>query len=117
LLAAFAVVAVLFAGACSKSDKSTNPAPGGAKELDSPNIAGGGTTFSHTFPATLTSYPYHCKIHSGMHGSVMVSSGGPANAAVTISGNAFSPSPVTVGPSGTVTWTNNDATNHTVTSD
>ncbi|HEX7476015.1 MAG TPA: cupredoxin family copper-binding protein [Dehalococcoidales bacterium] len=42
----------------------------------------------------------------------------PANqAAVTISGFAFSPPTLTVSKGTTVTWTNNDSTTHTVTSD
>lgn len=36
---------------------------------------------------------------------------------VTISNFAFSPQTITVSPGTTVTWTNNDSTTHTVTSD
>jgi plastocyanin len=116
-LVALVAVVVASALACSK-DKSTSPTGGGggAKELNSPNL-GSGAMYSDTFPATLITYPYHCKIHSFMTASVVVSSGGPASAAVTISGSAFNPNSVTVGPGGVVTWTNNDATTHTVTSD
>ena len=115
-LVALVLVVVLSALACSK-DKSTSPTGGGGvKELNSP-LLGSGAMYTDTFPAALTTYAYHCKIHSFMTASVVVSSGGPANAAVTISGSAFNPNSVTVGPGGVVTWTNNDATNHTVTSD
>jgi plastocyanin len=87
----------------------------GGVELSSATL-GNGDTYSHTF-ACLGSYPYHCSIHSSMHGTVTVSAGGPANVSVSIPGLSFNPSSVTVGPGGTVTWTNNDNTNHTVTSD
>jgi plastocyanin len=40
-----------------------------------------------------------------------------ANQAVTISGFAYSPSPVTVHVGDTVTWTNNDGATHTATAD
>jgi plastocyanin len=51
-----------------------------------------------------------------MTGSVVVSAGGPGLANVTIQGNSFQPSSVTVGVGGSVTWTNLDAALHTVTS-
>jgi plastocyanin len=86
----------------------------GGVELSSGNLGNGGT-YSHTF-ACLGTYPYHCSIHPSMHGSVTVSAGGPASASVSIQDFNFNPSSVTVGPGGTVTWTNNGST-HTVTSD
>lgn len=87
----------------------------GGLELDSPTL-GSGAVYRHTF-AVAGTYNYHCNIHSFMHGTVIVSAGGPASVAVSIQGFSFSPSSVTVGPGGTVTWTNNDGTAHTVTSD
>lgn len=39
-------------------------------ELNSGNISGGGT-FTHQF-TTAGTYPYHCTIHSGMTGTVVV---------------------------------------------
>ena len=104
---------VLFAG-CSK-DKSTNPVTT-AKELNSVHLAQN-ATYVHTI-ATAGTYAYHCSIHTSMHGSVTVSSMSSNTAqAVNISGFAFSPASVTIAPGGTVTWTNLDATAHTVTSD
>jgi len=84
------------------------------KELNSGNIANGGT-YSHTF-ANAGTYNYFCTIHgAGMSGTVIVASGQPASASVSIMNNFFSPASVSVGPGGTVTWTNNGST-HTVTS-
>ena len=99
----------------SCSDKGTNPTGGGAtKELNSGSIQGGGV-FTHTF-ANVGTFNYHCTIHDGMTGQVVVGAGSPASTAVAISNNTFTPSPAAVAPGGTVTWTNNGTT-HTVTSD
>jgi len=46
-----------------------------------------------------------------------VECGGSGGTAATIANFAFSPNPVTVSSGGTVTWTNNDSTAHTVTFD
>ncbi len=76
-------------------------------------------TFQHTF-MTAGSYPYHCEIHTVMRGTVIVDIAGPPSASVSIvsaTSTGFSPSSVTVAPGGTVTWTNNHTTTHTVTSD
>ena len=87
----------------------------GAAELASP-LLGGGAMYQHTF-ANAGTYPYHCSIHTTMHGTVIVSAGGPASASVSIQGFSFMPPSVTIGPGGTVTWTNSDGVSHTVTSD
>jgi plastocyanin len=109
----FLVLLVAAVPSCG-GDKGTNPV-GGAKELDSGNIAGGGTQFQHMFAAAGT-YGYHCQIHgTAMSGSVTVAASNPANVAVTIGDNFYNPSSVAVAPGGTVTWTNNGST-HTVTS-
>ena len=101
---------------CSKkSDKTTN-VPVQNLELDSPNLAQGGT-YDHPFSTTVTSYTYHCKFHSSMHGTVTVASGSPMSVNVTIASFAFSPNPAVVGPGGAVHWVNNDSATHTVTSD
>lgn len=98
---------------CGK-DKSTNPTGGGGGELNSGDLSQNET---HTHPfATAGTYNYHCQRHSGMSGAVVVSAGGPGLANVTIQGNSFQPSSVTVGVGGSVTWTNLDAALHTVTS-
>lgn len=117
LLAATAILAVFLLGACSKSNSTGPPGGGGTtKELNSPNLANGGV-YPHTFPMTAKTYPYHCRFHSVMTASVVVSGGGPATASVAIGDNNFSPNVVTVGPGGVVTWTNNGVNTHSVTSD
>src|SRR5262249_12023386 len=116
-LAATSLLAVLTLGACSSSDNSTKPPGGGvAKELNSPNL-GHSEVHAHTFPMTPTTYNYHCKFHGNMTASVVVQAGGAAAAAVTITDNAFSTNSTTIGPGGTVTWTNNGGNTHSVTSD
>ena len=109
--------AVLIAGGCSK-DKGTNPpATGGSTgdNFDSGNL--GGTPFTHTFN-TAGSFPYHCKNHSGMVGTVTVDDNAAnTTASVTVGaggGNVFSPTPITVKTGGTVTWTRSTGV-HTVT--
>jgi plastocyanin len=84
------------------------------KELNSGNIANGGT-YSHTF-ANAGTYNYSCTIHgTSMSGTVIVAVGQPASASVSIMNNSYSPPSVSISPGGTVTWTNNGST-HTVTS-
>ena len=80
LLAATAVLAILFAGSCSKKDSVTAPPGGsGAKELDSANLASG-AVYRDTFPMADGSFPYHCKIHGlAMSGTVTVAAGGSAD--------------------------------------
>jgi len=116
LLTALVALAVLPLAACS-GDKSTGPPGGGGTtlELNSANL-GHGAVYSHTFPMTAKTYPYHCKIHSSMTASVIVSSGGAASASITITDNSFGAATVTVAPGATVTWTNNGNNTHTVTS-
>ena len=99
------------------SNNPTSPPGGGtpAKELDSGNIANGGQ-YAHLFAGAGT-FNYHCTIHGvGMAGQVIVVNGSPMSASVSITNNTYTPSPATVAPGGTVTWTNNGST-HTVTSD
>jgi plastocyanin len=99
---------------CNDSNNSggvLNPPP---KELDSGNIPNGGTFGPHTF-ANVGTFNYHCTIHSSMTGSVIVVSGAPATATVTISNFNFTPQSTSVMPGGTVTW-NNTGVTHTVTS-
>jgi plastocyanin len=105
--------------ACSKS-KSGPTAPGpGALELNSGAIAQSGGVYAHRFFAAGT-FAYHCTIHPGMMGSVVVSGSAPAGdslMSVSISGFAFNPPTVTIPVNGKVTWTNNETTTaHTVTS-
>jgi plastocyanin len=84
-------------------------------ELGSPTL-GNGATYQHTF-ACPGSYPYHCNIHPSMTATVVVAAGEPASVSVSIAGFSFNPATVRVAPGGTVTWTNNDGSPHTVTSD
>ena len=64
-------------------------------------------------------FPYFCRHHPEMTGTVHVVPGGPDPVTVTIVGGppmAFSPADVTVGVGGTVKWINNSNFHHTVTS-
>lgn len=82
--------------------------------LQSPQLSQG-QTYQHTF-ATAGVYAYHCSIHTTMHGVIIVL---PAQVShlVSISNLAYVPAAITVAMGDTVTWTNNDAVQHTVTSD
>lgn len=110
------IVLIAMVGLVSScSDKGTNPGGGNVpKELDSGDILNG-AQYAHVFAGAGT-YNYHCTIHGfSMSGQVIVVGGSPMTAAVTITNNTYTPSPATVAPGGTVTWTNNGST-HTVTS-
>jgi len=87
----------------------------GGPELGSGTL-GKGATYAHTFDCPGT-YPYHCGFHPTMRGTVIVAAGEPVSASVNIQGFSFNPPTARVAPGGTVTWTNNDDTPHTVTSD
>lgn len=116
LAAVLLILLVASVPACSK--KSTNPGGGGGggtKELNSPTLGNGGV-YMHTF-ATAGTYAYHCTVHGlAMSGTVTVATSQPAAVAVTILDNSYSPGSVSVDVGGTVTWTNNGANPHTVTS-
>ncbi len=102
--------------ACSK--KATNPGGGGGggggAELSSPDL-GSSAAYPHTFMTTGT-FPYHCRFHGVMTGSVMVDNSAAAPKAVSIVDFSFSPANITVGKGSTVTWTNNGSATHSVTS-
>jgi plastocyanin len=107
---------VIDTGDASCADVSCS---GTGLELSSGFLAPGGT-YPHTF-MTAGSYPYHCEIHTVMRGTVIVD---PASLVTSVSvsivnatASGFSPGSVTVAPGGTVTWTNNHSSTHTVTSD
>ena len=111
------LLALALVPSCSKK---SNPVAPGSKELNSGNIAPSGGMFAHTFN-TAGTYPYHCSIHNVMKGTVIVD---PASAnmnvpvsIVSATTGGFSPASVTVKTGGTVTWTNNNTSTHTVTSD
>ena len=120
-----AALVLLIAGlaiqACSKSNsKVTNPGGGGGgTDFNSGNIGSGGT-FDHVF-STAGRFPYHCAIHTVMTGdSVIVDAGSSVTSVnvsiVSASAPGFSPPIVTVKTGGTVHWTNNAGSTHTVTS-
>jgi len=81
--------------------------------FDSGNLVKG-DKFNYTFTKSGT-YAYHCKYHSGMTGKIIVSGGTIPNQ-VIIAGFNFAPATLTVAVGASVTWTNNDAATHTVTS-
>ncbi len=92
--------------------------PDGAPAFDTSDIEELGGTASLTFAAA-GDFDYFCQFHPDMEGTVHVMPGGPATVTVTILQGppmAFSPSTVTVGVGGTVTWINNTDTHHTATS-
>jgi len=109
LIAMIALVA-----SCGKDPVSPGGG-GGAKELNSGDLAGNNAgVYAHTFN-TMGTFDYHC-IHHSMSGRVVVGAGAPVNAAVTIGDNSFSPTPLSVPQGSTVTWTNGGNSVHTVTS-
>jgi len=86
--------------------------------FDSGTLNGGDPPFSHTFTAEGT-YEYYCRFHP-MRGTVRVTAGGAASAAVSIldsapQGPRYDPLEVTVAPGATVTWTHAGNQPHTVT--
>jgi plastocyanin len=112
LLALLATVAVV--GCSDKGTNSTsNPGPTG-KELSSSALSTG-QTYSHTFN-TAGVFHYHCSIHTTMKGTITVNAGGTATQEHVTIQNFTLPS-ITINVGSTVTWTNNDGTSHTVTSD
>jgi plastocyanin len=105
-------------GSCSDKGNPANPG-GGTKEMDSGTISGSGGTYQHTF-ATAGTFAYHCSIHPPMTGAVVVDtlSATPLTDAVAMPVGTTNPFPAAhVRVNGTVTWTNNTGTPHTVTSD
>ena len=117
ILACAALAVTLAAGSysCSKSKSGGPAAPPAAKELDSGDLAPGGTIYSHTFMAAGT-FGYHCIHHSVMTGTVTVTAGAVgADENISITTTAAFPSKnITVGTK--VIWTNNSGLTHTVTS-
>jgi plastocyanin len=115
------LVAAVVVPACSKkSNKVTNPGGGGGGlELNSGNIVAS-ATFDHTFN-TAGTFPYHCTIHSAMTGNSITVDPNSTVSSVNVSivsstAPGFSPSAATIMVGGTVHWTNNTGTTHTVTS-
>ena len=75
-----------------------------------------GDTFSYTFASTGT-YTYHCANHPSMLGSVIVTATPVSNVVLSIYNMSFIPATVTISAGSSVTWTNSDSMDHTVTSD
>jgi len=78
--------------------------------------SGSGKTYTYTF-STEGTYQYHCSIHPTMTAKVIVTSSTTSSAAVSINSMSFAPATITVSAGTTITWTNQDAIAHTVTSD
>ncbi len=79
--------------------------------FDSDDILSNGT-FNRTFN-TMGEFNYECFYHP-MFGSVKVKSGALQNVNVSILDNQFDPASISVAPGGTVTWTNNGLSVHTI---
>lgn len=111
-----AVAATLYSCGSDGYGGGSNPTSPISKELNSGNIAAGGT-FTHRFNAAGT-YPYHCIYHGPMKGSVTASDTA-ADTLVTVNiVSSTSPFPgATVKTGGRVVWTNSTSLTHTVTSD
>ena len=113
--------AAAIVGGCSK-DKGTNPPATTPESFDSGNLVIA-TPFTHIFSAsiaTMTTFSYRCKYHSGspfnMTGSVVVDpASSNTSASVAVADYSFTPKTVTVKPGSTVTWTQSSGTTHTVT--
>lgn len=111
-----ALASLLALTSCSKDSNSPTSPGGTTRELNSSDLAQGGS-YAHTF-ANAGTYPYHCARHTSMTGTVTISNGGADSALVHITGFAFAPqSAPAVKPGGTVRWVNDDSALHTVTSD
>ena len=110
------LVGALAIYSCSGGSSSpTKPGGGGGLELNSGDIAGGGGAYAHVFP-NAGSFSYHCIYHAGMTGTVVVNSGG-STMDTTFAMATGAPYPtITCKTGGTVHWTNNTGTRHTVTS-
>lgn len=100
---------------CSKSGPTYPSGGGGTLELNSADIGPGGT-FEHIF-STAGSFPYHCKHHAPMLGTVTVDASAAGTLVNVSIVSAMSPfSAASVKPGGKVIWTNNTSFVHTVTS-
>ena len=111
LLASTLLIVFASLPGCSSKDSSTNPMPVTEpfESGDMPN----GRSFQRTF-SNAGSFSYRCRFHPGMAGVVNVSTGTVDSLLVTITNNAFSPTPAAINPGGYVRWINNGST-HSVT--
>ena len=117
LLTALLPLILVLATSCnSAKDGPTGPGGSGGGVLNS-DVLQPGATFQHQFAAA-GSFPYHCIFHAPMRGTVQVASTAADSIAhVSITNETMAFPSASVRPGGIVIWTNNTATNHTVTSD
>ena len=112
-------LALLAALASAPGCAAKHSAPAGGttapKELDSGNLVST-ATYEHRF-FNSGSFPYHCNFHSVMTGTVTVDAGAADTIAdVVIVTNTVPFPAASIKPGGKVTWHNNSAMTHTVTS-
>ena len=111
LLSILVALAGLVPG-CGSNDKGTNVVQI-SETFDSGDLHNVNDTFVHTFP-TAGTFPYRCKNHAGMTGTVSVVAGSADSVIVHITNNLFSgDSPIK--PGGYVRWNMDVAGHHTVT--
>lgn len=102
----------------------------GPVELDSGNIENGSWSFTFSKVGTYSYLDHENEDNAALHGTVTVRTGAPSTpgtgpgapaaaapttAAVSVGDGIFSPPSITVAVGGTVTWTNNDGSQHNVT--
>ncbi len=109
---------------------------GPAEFRSNPLSPGQTSSFTFTTPGTYTYVDHQNDKSAAYRGTIVVTDGpvpvttppastpppantppAPATAAVQLAGAQFTPTSVTIAVGGTVTWTNNDASKHTVTAD
>lgn len=115
LVVAVTLLAFAFLLASCASKKSSPSPAGGARELDSGDIAVS-ASWPHRFFAA-GDYTYHCRYHGAMTGTVTVDAGAADSVATVTIVSSVAPFPAaSIRPGGKVTWVNNTAMVHTVTS-
>lgn len=87
---------------------------GSLKQLATSKLLDKGKTYSYTFKDA-GNYTVICSIHPDMVSHIQVKAGADSSKnTVNIQNFAFAPAKMTVAPGTTVTWTNQDTTQHTV---
>ncbi len=100
---------------CASEKSSPAPGTGAPLELNSGDIAAS-ASYAHRF-FTAGDFPYHCRYHGVMTGTVTVNDAAPDSVATVTIVSSSSPFPAaSVRPGGRVTWVNNTGMTHTVTS-
>ena len=115
-----AVVALFAVSSCGSDSNPTNPNPNPNPGTPNPTFNSGNlntsaptNVFVFTFPDS-GSFGYRCTIHTGMNGTVVVSSAGLDSPVVNVTNNVFTPATVNVKTGSYVKWTNTQGV-HTVT--